>query len=472
MTDAPRLERVSLRATTLRTAYRRGELDPVDVVDEVLRRMAARGDDHVWVQTVGPAALRAQALALHERRADIDSLPLYGLPFGVKDNVDVAGLPTTCGCAGFGRNPGASATAVQRAVDAGALFVGKQTLDQFATGLNGTRTIGGHCLNVFDPNVIPGGSSSGSGVAVAAGLVSFSLGSDTGGSGRVPAAMNNIVGLRPTVGLVSSRGLVYNNPQFDCIPVFAHGVEDAYQVLEALAAFDALDPTSRPDADQIALDAPPVAHFRFAIPDQLAWFGDTQSPACFAQAVQRLQALGGELCEIDFSTFIEAGALIFDSAFVAERAASYGEVLERLPDALVPPVAGILRRALQYTAVDAFRAQYRLRELQHRFASQLAGIDVVVTPTVARPFRVDELLASPIERNAEVGHYTYGVGPLDLCALALPAGLRPDGLPFGISLVGRAGADGWLRSLGRRFEAVTALPPGALGAPGAPAANA
>jgi allophanate hydrolase len=337
-------------------------------------------------------------------------------------------------------------------------------LDQFATGLNGTRTIGSHCLNVFNPEVIPGGSSSGSGVAVAAGLVSFSLGSDTGGSGRVPAAMNNIVGLRPTVGLVSSRGLVYNNRQFDCIPVFAHGVEDAYQVLETIAAFDGGDPISRPDADQIALDVPPVAHFRFAIPDRLEWFGDTHSPACFAQAVQRLQALGGELREIDFSPYLEAGALIFDSAFVAERAASYGEVLDRLPQALVPGVAGILRRASSHTAIDAFKAQHRLLELRQKFESQLAGIDVLVTPTVARPFRVDEMLAMPIERNAEVGYYTYGVGPLDLCALALPAALRPDGLPFGVSLVGRAGSDGWLRSLGRQFEAATAIPPGAPGA--------
>jgi allophanate hydrolase len=224
MTEDLGLAKLSLRATTLSAAYRRGDVDPVDVVNEVLRRMAARGADRVWVQTADPGHLRAQARALRERLADIDSLPLYGLPFGVKDNVDVADMPTTCGCAGFDRYPETSASAVQRALDAGALFVGKQTLDQFATGLNGTRTIGGHCLNVFDPEVIPGGSSSGSGVAVAAGLVSFSLGSDTGGSGRVPAAMNNIVGLRPTVGLVSSRGLVYNNRQFDCIPVFAHGV--------------------------------------------------------------------------------------------------------------------------------------------------------------------------------------------------------------------------------------------------------
>lgn len=452
---------MDLSLCALRSAYRAGEATPIGVIEEVFRRIDARGQDHVWVTLADRSTVFEQAKALVARRADFDSLPLYGLPFGVKDNVDVAGMPTTCGCAGFGRQAGESAAAVQRAINAGALFVGKQTLDQFATGLNGTRTIGRHCLNVFDPEVIPGGSSSGSGVAVAAGLVSFSLGSDTGGSGRVPAAMNNTVGLRPTVGLVSSRGMVYNNRQFDCIAVFAHGVEDAYQVLGAIAGFDALDPTSRHDADRIALDAAPVERFRFAVPGELEWFGDAQSPACFAQAVQRLQSLGGELCEIDFSLFLEAGALIFDSAFVAERAASYGEVLDRLPQALVPGVAGILRRASDYTAVDAFKAQYRLLELRHQLARQLAGIDIVVTPTVARPFRVDEMLASPIRRNAEVGHYTYGVGPLDLSALAVPAALRPDGLPFGISLVGRAGADGWLRSLGRRFEAATAISPGA-----------
>ena len=463
MADEPRLTKLSLRATELSKTYRRGEFDPVDVAEEILRRIAVRGDDHVWTRPVDPLQLRAQAHALRERHADIDRLPLYGLPFGVKDNVDVASIPTASGCEGFNRLPETSATAVQRALDAGALFVGKQSLDQFATGLNGTRTIGGHCLNVFDPDVIPGGSSSGSGVAVAAGLVSFSLGSDTGGSGRVPAAMNNIVGLRPTVGLVSSRGLVYNNRQFDCIPVFAHGVEDAYRVLEVIAAADDLDPISRQDAGQIPLDAPPITRFRFAIPDRLEWFGDRQSPECFARAVQRLQSLGGELCEIDFAVFLEAGALIFDSAFVAERVASYGDMLEKRPQALVPGVAGILRRARDYTAADAFKAQHRLLELRQRFVRQLAGIDVVVTPTIARPFRVEEMLASPIERNAEAGYYTYGVGPLDLCALALPAALRPDGLPFGVSLVGRAGSDGWLRTLGRRFEAATALPAGAPG---------
>ncbi len=465
-----RLADLSLHCTDLLAAYRRAEVTPLDVVDEVLRRIEARGTDHVWVSMADRDALRSQARRLGERRAHIDHLPLYGLPFGVKDNVDVQGVPTTCGCAGYDRRPVVSAAAVQRAIDAGALFVGKQTLDQFATGLNGTRAIGGHCLNVFDPEVIPGGSSSGSGVAVSAGLVSFSLGSDTGGSGRVPAAMNNIVGVRPTIGLVSSRGMVYNNRLFDCMPVFAHTVDDAYTVLEAIAGFDVQDPISRADADRIALDAAPPAAFRFAVPRQLEYFGDAVSPACFESSLHRLERLGGERHEIDFSLFHAAGALVFESALVAERAASYGEVLDTLPHALVPAVASILKRARGYSAAEAFDAQYRMQAMRHQVLQQLTGIDVVVTPTVARPFRVDEMLAEPMARNAEVGHYTYGVGPLDLCALALPAALRPDGLPFGISLVGRAGADGYLRALGRRFEAATGIPPGAPRKPGAPSA--
>lgn len=450
---------LSFRFAALREAYRRG-LSPVDVVEAVLDRIEDRGEDHVWTSLVDPARLRERAATLAGRRAEIERFPLYGLPFGVKDNVDVAGLPTTCGCPAFERLPQASAHAVARAEAAGALLVGKQSLDQFATGLTGTRTLGGHSLNVFDPSVIPGGSSSGSGVAVAAGLVSFSLGSDTGGSGRVPAAMNNIVGVRPTVGLVSSRGMVYNNRAFDCIPILAGTVEEAYTVLEVIAGPDAQDPIGRPDAGDIALEARFPQCFRFAVPAQLEFFGDEQQARCFADALARLREIGGEPVPIDFGPFREAGALVFGSALVAERAASYGEVLDRAPAQLVGPVATILERARRYSAVEAFRAQYRMAELRQTVTRQLDGLDVLVTPTVPRPYTVREVLDQPLARNAEVGHYTYGVGPLDLCALALPSALRADGVPFGISLVGRAAEDGRLRALGRRFEAGTGLPPG------------
>lgn len=439
---------VSLRFDALREAYRDKTLTPVDVVRQVLHDIEARGEDHVWITLAKPQDMLARAHELASRIDDIDRIPLYGLPFGVKDNVDVAGVPTTCGCPGFDRMPEHSADAVQRALDAGAIFIGKQSLDQFATGLNGTRTLGGHCLNTFDADVIPGGSSSGSGVAVAAGLVSFSLGSDTGGSGRIPAAMNNIVGLRPSIGLVSSRGMVYNNRLFDCIPVFAPTVEEAYTVLAAICGYGG--PAAFP------------ARLRFAVPDRLEFFGDTQSAACFDDAVRHLQALGGTAVAIDFAPFLEAGRMVFDSALVAERAASYGSVLDEHPGELVPAVASILQRARGYSAVDAFKAQYRMEALRSEVREQLQGVHVLVTPTVPRPFRVDEMLAEPILRNTEVGYYTYGVGPLDLCALAVPAALRPDGLPFGISLVARAGEDGLLHALGRRFQSHIGLAPGQL----------
>lgn len=453
--------KIPLQFAPLLEAYRTRRLTPVDVVEEVFRRIDARGQDHVWTNLADRAAVRSQARALAGRIDGMDALPLYGLPFGVKDNVHVEGIATTCGCPGYASMPAATAEAVRRAIQAGAIFIGKQSLDQFATGLNGTRTLSGHCKNTVDPDIIPGGSSSGSGVAVAAGLVSFSLGSDTGGSGRVPAAMNNIVGLRPSMGLVSSRGMVYNNRMFDCMPVFALTVEDAFTVLETIAGRDIDDPASRADADDIPLQVDLPRHFRFAVPARLEFFGDSQSAASFERAIAGLCSMGGTSTAFDFQPFQEAGQLVFESALVAERAASYGEVLDTCPQDLVPEVASILARACRYTAVEAFQAQYRLAALRRQVATLLKGIDVVVTPTVPRPFRVSEMLAEPMARNAEVGYYTYGVGPLDLCAISVPSPLRDDGLPFGISLVGRAGEDGRLRALGCRFEAWASLQPGA-----------
>jgi allophanate hydrolase len=451
---------MNLSRAALRASYRARQLTTIDVVKEVYRRIDLRGDDHVWTALADRAKVKARAIALNARIDDLDALPLYGLTFGVKDNIHVGGIATTCGCPGYARIPSESAEAVRRAEDAGAIFIGKQSLDQFATGLNGTRTLGGFCRNVFDPEIIPGGSSSGSGVAVAAGLVSFSLGSDTGGSGRIPAAMNNIVGLRPTIGLVSSRGMVYNNKLFDCMPVFALKIEDAFAVLEAIAGRDSRDPIGRRDADEIDLNTEFPDRFRFAVPRHLEFFGDVESAVCFDRAVAGLRALGGEIAVLDFEPFREAGRMIFDSALVAERAASYGEVLELCPDQLVPAVLTILHRAKSYSAADAFHAQYRIGALRQQVAHMLSGIDVVVTPTVPRPFRVSEMLAEPIQRNTEVGYYTYGVGPLDLCAVSVPAALRSDGLPFGISLIARAGEDGRLRALGNRFESWVNLPAG------------
>jgi allophanate hydrolase len=272
--------------------------------------------------------------------------------------------------------------------------------------------------------------------------------------------MNNIVGIRPSIGLVSTRGMVYNNRLFDVVPVFAPTVEEAYAVLRVIADKDPQDHVARGADGNAPVDSSFPARFRFAVPERLEFFGDAQSASCFAAALRHLEALGGVPVPIAFDTFLEAGRMVFESALVAERAASYGVVLEQCPGELVPEVAAILARARRYSAVDAFEAQYRMESLRREFRAQLRGLDLLVTPTVPRPFRVDDIMAEPVLRNNEVGYYTYGVGPLDLCALALPAALRPDGLPFGISLVARAGEDGRLEALGRQFQARVAIRPG------------
>lgn len=460
------LRKLEFSLAELQHGYRSARFTPLDVAREALRRSRDYGDPHVWIAPPDEGAILARAAALMQPGADT-SLPLYGLPFSVKDNVDVAGLPTTCGCAGFDRLPGVSATGVAKAIAAGAMLIGKNSLDQFATGLNGTRTMGPHCLNAFDPRIVPGGSSSGSGVAVAAGLVTFSLGSDTGGSGRVPAAMNNVVGVKPTLGLVSSAGMVYNNRFFDCMPVFARTVEEGYAVLEVIRGYDADDAFSRRDADSISLSTLVAAlgpHFRFAVPRaaDLAFFGDRHAEQAFAAALDAMQAIGGNKTEIDFALFIEAGRLPFDSGLLAERAISYGHVVAEHPDTVHPAVAAMIKKGQAYSGVQTMQAVYRMTEMRREALRLFAGFDVLVTPTVGRAYTCDELKADPIGLNTRIGYYTYPVNPLDLCALALPASIRPDGVPFGISLVAPAAHDGVLRAIGRRFEAAARLRPGVL----------
>lgn len=458
------MNRIDLSIASLKNGYRDKCFTPMDVVREVYRRIRARGEDFVWTELMDEDAAVAAAERLAARHGGNTDLPLYGIPFSVKDNVDVAGMRTTCGCAGFNRLPKLSATSVAKALEAGAILIGKNTLDQFATGLNGTRTMVGHCRNVFDERYVPGGSSSGSGVAVAEQLVSFSLGSDTGGSGRVPAAMNNIVGVKPTLGLVSGFGLVYNNRYFDCVPVFALNVEDGYTVLRAIRGFDERDTFSRPDADAIPLEAAVPAKFVFGIPrlEQLRFFGDMHAEAAFRNAVDGMRCIGGTPKEIDYTIFIEAGRLPFESGLLAERAVSYGDIVDSSPDTVHPAVATMIRKGMAYSGIDTIKAIYRMMELRCSAKDVFKDIDVLVTPTVGRAYTCEELAQDPITLNNNIGYYTYPVSPLDLCALAVPASIRPDGLPFGISLVGVAGHDGVLHALGARFQQHVALRPGKL----------
>lgn len=456
------MQELELSLAFLKAGYRDGTFSPIDVVRTCFQRIRERGDDHVWTELVAEEAVVRAAEDLM-RRPGAGELPLYGIPFSVKDNVDVGGMRTTCGCAGLDRLPARSAMSVQRALAAGALLIGKNTLDQFATGLNGTRTIGGHCRNVMDERYVPGGSSSGSGVAVAAGLVAFSLGTDTGGSGRVPAAMNNVVGVKPTLGLVSSSGLVYNNRFFDCVPVFASSVEDGYAVLEVIRGMDPEDAFSLSDADDIALSAELPARFRFALPrrDQLRFFGDVLAEAAFAQAVDDIRAIGGVSVEIDFDLFIEAGKLPFDSGLLAERSLSYGEIVQSRPDTVHPAVAAMIRKGQTYSGIETMRAIYRMMAMRAEARRLLREVAFLVTPTVGRAYTCDELYRDPIALNNNIGFYTYPISPLDLCALALPASIRRDGLPFGVSLVSTARRDGVLHAAGKRFQAHVGLQPGA-----------
>lgn len=456
------LSTIGFDISKLQDGFARGLWTPEYVVREVYRRIDALGENHAWTELVSREAALAAARRLQARHEGAALPPLYGIPFSVKDNIDVAGLRTTCGCEGFDRLPEVSATSVRKALDAGAILIGKNTLDQFATGLNGTRTMGGHCRNVFDPRYVSGGSSSGSGVAVASGVVSFALGTDTGGSGRIPAAMNNIVGVKPTLGLVSGTGLVYNNRYFDCVPVFARTVEDGYRVLEVIRGYDETDAFSREDADAIALAPEPIDRFIFGIPsdEHLRFFGDELAREAWHQALEAMEAIGGTSVKIDFSILIEAGRLPFDSGLLAERAVSYGEVVGSRPETVHPAVAAMIRKALAYSGTESFDAVYTMVALRRRVKTLFRGIDVLVTPTVGRAYTCEEVQADPIGANNDIGYYTYPVSPLDLCALAVPAAMRADGLPFGVSLVGLPGRDRVLRALGARFQARVGLLPG------------
>ncbi|WP_341962829.1 allophanate hydrolase [Pseudomonas sp. RC10] len=446
------LEHLSLDFTRLRHAYDHQDASPVAVVREIYRRIAAHGDRHIWLQLAPLDAVLQQAAQVERRRDAGERLPLYGLPYGVKDNIHVAGMPTTSGCADFSYTASEDAAVVERLNAAGALFIGKQNMDQFATGLVGVRNLDGSCLNAFDADYIPGGSSSGSAVAVAVGHVAFSIGSDTGGSGRIPAACNNVVGLKPTPGVVSTYGFVYCNRSFDVAPVFALTVDDAYQVLDVLAGEDRRDLYSRPDP-LLSVNAF-GAGFEFLVPhaEQLEFFGDEQSARQYQRSLQVLAELGGTPRAIDLSPFLEAGRLLFDSPLVAERLVSYGETLARAPESIHPAVRASLQKAKSYDAEQTYKTLYRLRELQRETHHTLQGATALVLPTYGRLPTCAEVRDDPLEVNARMGRYTYFANPLRLSGISVPVGLRDDGLPFGLSLLGLPLHDLRLRDLASRLQ--------------------
>ena len=442
----------SLDITSLKRAYASGT-SPQDILSEVYTRIAARGDDGTWIHLIPETEVR-------EKLANLEpDLPLYGIPFAIKDNIDAAGHPTTAACPAYSYIPEENATVVSKLQAAGAVLIGKTNMDQFATGLVGVRSPHGAVKNAFDTRYISGGSSAGSAVAVAAGLVSFALGTDTAGSGRVPAAFNNLIGLKPTRGMVSAAGVVPACQSLDCVSIFALTVDDAKVVLEQAAGFDARDPYSR------HLQTSPTLshHFRFGTipPDQLQTFGDTSHEARYFAAIDTLTSLGGTPLEIDFTPFRETAELLYGGPWVSERVSALGEFYQQHQDDLHPVLQQILQGAEKYSAKDVFDAMHRLEHLRRQTEPVWDSIDLLLTPTTSDIYTLAEVDAEPLARNSRLGFYTNFVNLLDLSALALPAGFGDEGLPCGITLVAPAWHDGLLTALGKRFQAVNGF---ALGA--------
>ncbi len=384
--------------------------------------------------------------------------PLAGLRFAVKDNIDVAGLPTTAACPAFAYRPAEHASVVRKLLAAGAQLAGKTNLDQFACGLNGTRSPYGVVPNAFNPAYVSGGSSSGSAYVVATGQVDFALGTDTAGSGRVPAGLNNIVGLKPSKGLISARGVVPAAQSMDCVSILAGTVALAARILEVAIGYDAADPCSRP---LILADHAWPAQFRFGMPSSLDFCGDALAEQAFGQAVARLRELGGTPVTVDYAPLAQAAELLYGSALVAERYTAVRGFFDAHEGEVIEPVRSILASGRQYSAADLYEAQGRLRTLGQQAAAMWEQIDVLMVPTAPTHYTIEQMRADPVALNRNLGAYTNFVNLLDYAALSVPSAIRADGLPFGITLIGQCGSDWQLAELGQRYHHATGLMQGA-----------
>ncbi|CAE6792709.1 Allophanate hydrolase [Paraburkholderia aspalathi] len=447
-----------LKVRSLLSAYAAKRLTPTEVVASALARIAEIDRPEVWILRVPAADLEARAHALEalyeaQGSAVFERMPLFGVPFAVKDNIDVAGLPTTAACEPFSYTPDTSAFAVQRLIDAGAILIGKTNLDQFATGLVGTRSPYGAVRNTEFPERVSGGSSSGSAVAVAAGCVAFSLGTDTAGSGRVPAGFNGLVGLKPSLGLVSKRGVVPACRSLDTISVFAHDVDDAWRVFNEIACFDPLDGYSRKVPGLGLLRGAP----RIGVPDHLEFYGDAAANQAFSAALDTLSThLHLAPTPIDFKPLKQVSALLYDGPWVAERRAALGSFFETRHEAVHPVVATVIGKADRYSAADAFNGQYALADLKRHAEQLFETIDILIVPTTPTHPLITDVQSNPVELNSQLGYYTNFVNLLDLCALAVPCQRRHDGLPAGVTLIAPLGADRRLAELGARIQGLFA----------------
>ena len=447
-----------LRLGALKTAYSDGSLTPRQLILALREKAAALNPEfHLFIHLLSVAELEPYLAALDGKSTA--ELPLFGVPFAIKDNIDLAGIPTTAACPAFAYVPEQSATVVQQLIALGAVPLGKTNLDQFATGLNGTRSPYGECRNSLHPAYPSGGSSAGSALAVALGVASFALGTDTAGSGRVPAALNNLVGLKASKGLISTAGVVPACRTLDCVTYFTATAAEASQLLALTARLDARDEYSRanPLWNDASAFGKPRAGFRFGVPAQLEFLGCPESPALFAATIEQLKALGGEAVEIDFAPFLEAARLLYEGPWVAERYSVAGALIEQQPDAVLPVIKAVLEKAPVVSGVDTFRAQYRLQALKAICDRILAEVDCILIPAYPRPVTLDELHAEPVKRNSDLGYYTNFMNMLDYAAVAVPAGFMQNGLPWGVTLFGRAFTDQYLLSLSDGLQRQTGL---------------
>lgn len=454
-----------LSLPALRRAYADGVTTPAEVLADIGRRAETYADRNIWIHRLDAAELQPYLDRLGE--LDPASHPLWGIPFAIKDNIDLAGIPTTAACPAFSHTPERSATVVEKLLAAGAIPVGKTNLDQFATGLVGSRSPYGACANAFNPEYISGGPSAGSAVAVALGLASFSLGSDTAGSGRVPAGFNNLVGVKPSRGLLSARGMLPACQSLDCMSIFALNCDDAAELLALSEGEDVEDPYSRANPYrnnrrhygrwQGELTIGAIAE------EQLRFFGDEAYAQSYLETMEQLAQAGAEIVPIDYTPFDTAARLLYEGPWVAERYIAASPLIEQQPDALLPVTYGIIAPGREAPAIELFRAQYQLETLKRTVRETLARIDCLLTPTAGRLFTLAEIAEEPVRRNSELGYYTNYMNLLDLCSLAVPAGFTKAGLPFGITLVADTFDDRKLLSIANRLQALFGLPQGTTG---------
>jgi len=444
---------------SLVAAHRTGARSPEQTVRECYARIRAHDDPAVFITLRGEEDVCAEARAL-ERDG---TRPLLGVPVAVKDNMDMVGLPTTVGCPAFAYKPGKDASVIARLKRAGALVVGKTNLDQFATGLVGVRSPYGIPRNTLRADLVPGGSSSGSAVAVAAGLVPLALGTDTAGSGRVPAGLNNIVGLKPSPGLVPNTGVVPACRSLDCVSIFSLTVDDAFAALAALAGPDPADAYSRALPLGAVGAVATGTKLGVPLPGQRLFFGDDISAGAYEVALGRFARLGFAIEQIDIEPFYETARLLYEGPWLAERYLVARSVIASAPDQMHPVTREIILGGARTTAADAFAAFHQLEELRRTADATFRSVDALALPTTPTIYTVKQVLADPIQLNSRLGTYTNFVNLLGLCGLAVPAALRADGAPFGITLVAPGGRDAELASIGRPFHADTGLPLGATG---------